>query len=86
MAYDTAKLTTAVPRMSVGGNAIHTYESPDAIATVIAAGYISDGNAKGIKVNDIVHCIRTGTPTLNTCLVTVVSAAGLVTMIKAVVT
>ncbi len=90
MAYDTKSLFTIAPRLGSGEGgadagstfAIHGYRSADAIATVIAAGYISDGGDKGLVVNDIVHVVDSNVPTVDTCLVTVVSAAGAVTMIQ----
>ena len=54
----------------------------DAIATVIAAGYITDGDDKGMKVGDVVTCVDTNIPAVDLCVVSVVSAAGLVTMIQ----
>ena len=53
-----------------------------AIATVIAAGYITDGNDKGLRVNDVVEVVDSNVPSIDVCLVTVVTAAGLVTMIQ----
>ena len=92
MAYDTNSLVTAFPRVGAaegpgnasGGfnSAIHIYRSADAIATVIAAGYIDDGNEKGIQVNDIVLVVDDNLPTIDLCLVTVVAANGDVTLIN----
>lgn len=92
MAYDTNSLVTAFPRVgsaegpgdASGGfnSAIHIYRSADPIATVIGAGYISDGVDKGVQVNDIVLVVDDNVPTIDVCLVTVVTAAGLVTMIN----
>ena len=91
MAYDTNSLVTAFPRVgsAEGGggtagfnSAIHIYRSADPILTVIGAGYISDGNDKGIQVNDIVLVVDDNVPTIDVCLVTVVAATGDVTMIN----
>jgi hypothetical protein len=92
MAYDTNSLVTAFPRVgaaegpgdNTGGysGALHIYRSADDIATVIAAGYIDDGNEKFIQVNDMVLVIDDNTPTIDLCLVTVVAANGDVTLIN----
>ena len=92
MAYDSDSLVTAFPRVGsaegplasgAGFNAaVHIYRSADAIATVIAAGYIDDGNDKGIQVNDIVLVVDDNVPTIDLCLVTVVAANGDVTLLN----
>lgn len=90
MAYDTKSLVTVIPRLGEaegGANAgssaaVHIYRSADAIATVIAAGYIDDGGDKGVRVNDIVLVVDDNVPTVDVCLVTVVAANGDVTMIN----
>lgn len=92
MAYDTNSLVTLIPRLgtaegpgsAAGGysSGVHLYRSADAVATVIAAGYVSDGNDKGIQVNDVVIIVDDNTPTVDVALVTVVDAAGDVTMIN----
>ena len=88
MSYASGSLNSDHSPLGSGGdagslNVRHwTYVSADAVATVIAAGYVSDGNDKGLKVNDVVTVIDSNTPTIDYCLVTVVSAAGLVTMIQ----
>ena len=90
MAYLTKNLATMIPRLGTGEDsadagattALHSYRSAaDNVATIIAAGYIDDGTDKGIKVNDTVIVIDDDT-SMDLCLVTVVSAAGLVTMIQ----
>lgn len=88
MTYATASLNLDHPVMGSGNTAGSlaighwTYVSADAVATVIAAGYISDGVDKGMKVNDVVTVVDSNVPSIDYCLVTVVSAAGLVTMIQ----
>ncbi len=88
MAYASGSLNLAIPRMGEGLDAgslsfaSYCYISADAIATVIAAGYITDGNDKGLRVNDVVTVVDSNVPSIDYCLVTVVSAAGLVTMIQ----
>lgn len=88
MAYDTNSLN-GEPRMGEGEGGAGAgktasqwvYRSADAFATVIAAGYISDGNDKGIRVNDFVCVIDDNLSLAQWAYVTVVTAAGLVTMI-----
>ncbi len=88
MAYATNSLNLCIPRMGEGLDAgslsfaRYAYISADAIATVIAAGYITDGNDKGLRVNDVVEVVDSNVPSIDVCLVTVVTAAGLVTMIQ----
>lgn len=49
----------------------------DSDATVLAAGYISDGQALGVKVGDIVEYLLIATPELYIHVVTVVASSGL---------
>lgn len=89
MAYDTNSLVTIFPRLgeAEGGanagksSAMHIYRSTDNLAAVVTAGYIDDGNDKGIRVNDIVAVIDDDAPTGEWAIVTVVDSAGDVTMI-----
>lgn len=94
--YVTNQLNNVVPGM--GGNPDPTAEAlnapnlwiyltdTDAIATVIAAGYIDDGADKGMQVGDAVVCIDTNIPAIDLCVVSVVdvssNASGDVTMIQ----
>ena len=90
MAYDTKSLNIMSPRMGEGENladagfsaACWVYRSADAVATVIAAAYINDGNDKGLRVNDFVIIVDDNIPTIDLCLVTVVAANGDVTLIN----
>jgi len=87
MAYVSKNLVTIFPRLGTGEDvadgsatsAIHIYRSSaDARATIIAAGYIDDGNDKGILVNDILLIVDDGAAaTLH--VVSVVAANGDVT-------
>ena len=90
MAYISKNLTTMIPRLGTGeddadggaSSAMHCYRSVyDARATIIADGYIDDGNDKGIKVNDIVIFIDDDTG-IDLCVVTVVATNGNVTLIN----
>lgn len=60
------------------GGALFTYFSGDALATIIAAGYINDGGDKGLKVND---CVIVLGLTSKATKVTVVAANGDVTLV-----
>ena len=88
MAYAPGSLNLDHPVMGGGADAGSlavqhwTYVSADAVATVIAAGYISDGDDQGVKVNDVVTVVDSNVPSIDYCLVTVVGATGLVTMIQ----
>lgn len=88
MAYATGSLNLCQPRMGEGLDAgslsfaKYDYISADLIANVIAAGYIDDGNDKGLRVNDVVCVVDSNVPSIDLCLVTVVAANGDVTMIQ----
>ncbi len=85
MAYAPGSLNQLVPRMGEGitagslAPALWAYESADTPATVIAAGYIDDGNDKGMRVGDVVLVVDTGT-SATSHTVTVVAANGDVTL------
>jgi len=89
MAYISKNLSTLIPRLGTGEDdadasasaAMHCYRSvTDARAVIIAAGYIDDGNDKGIKVNDIMLIVDDGAAaTIH--IVSVVAANGDVTML-----
>ncbi len=90
MAYLSKNLNVMVPRLGTGEDsddagattALYSYRSSaDNVATIIAAGYIDDGNDKGLKLNDTVIVID-DLATIDFCLVTVVAANGDVTMIQ----
>lgn len=90
MAYNTNSLNVEVPRVGAAegganagfGSAKWVYRSADPIATVIAAGYINDGNEKGLQVNDRVEVIDDNLNTIDLALVTVVAANGDVTLVN----
>ncbi len=90
MGYLSKNLATMIPRMGTGEDsedagatlALHSYRSAaDNVAAIIAAGYIDDGNDKGIKLNDVVIVID-DLASIDLCMVTVVAANGDVTMIQ----
>ena len=53
MAYVTANLNVLVPRMGQDGNALWILEGTDVHTDVDAAGFITDGDDKGMRVGDI---------------------------------
>lgn len=54
MAYATSNPPALMMDRIGGGNAVWSYASTDALATVDGAGYITNGGALGMKVGDIV--------------------------------
>jgi hypothetical protein len=76
MAYVTAQLNLAVPRMG-GGQALWMYYGEDIHTDVDAANFFTDGADKGMKVNDVVIVTKT-TATIGATVhvVTEVSADG----------
>lgn len=88
MAYATGSLNLQIPRVGGGEDAgslsaaQYAYRSADAVATVIAAGYIDDGGDKGMKVNDYVVVIDDNLGLIDLCIVTVVAANGDVTLVN----
>lgn len=72
MAYVTKDLNLVAPNVGGDGGSVWSYFSADALATIIAAGYIDDAFDKGLKVNDIV---LVGGLTSNMAKVTVVDVS-----------
>ena len=87
MAYLSASLNICIPRMGEGeagadageGSGLWMYRSDDAPATVIAAGYLDDGDDKGMRVGDGVLVVDNGA-SMTSHVVTVVDAVGDVTL------
>lgn len=77
MAYSTANPPRLISQ-SVGtnGGALWIYVSADAAATVLGAGYITDGDALGMKVNDSIIIIDSTTPLSTLAMVDAVAAGG----------
>ena len=76
-----AYVTTNPPRLisqSVGtnGGALWMYVSADAAITVLGAGYITNGDDLGMKVNDVVMIADSGTPLATLGIVDAVAAGG----------
>lgn len=73
MAYDGNKLSLMYGTRDGAFN-VWVYRSADAIATVRAAGYISDGTARGMKVRDVVWVLDTNVPTTSICSVLAITS------------
>jgi hypothetical protein len=74
MAYSKDNLFLMTPPSLMGDHRWWTYKSADAIAIVIAAGYISDAKDMGMKVHDLVWVVDTATPTYHWCVVRAISS------------
>lgn len=77
MAYNSQNLRKIVHEgidNSIGGGAIWAYTSADAVATVVAQGYITDPVNQGMAVNDLVIVFDTATPLISSARVKTVSA------------
>ena len=75
MAYDTA--TLRLQNIGIEGKAASFWSyqtTSDADATIVGSFYFSDGDKKGMKVNDIVDVIATTGPKYKRYQVTVVTA------------
>ncbi len=87
MAYNTDSLQCDRPRLGGGDDALklssatYMYRSVDVAATVIAAGFIDDGDDKGVKVGDLLIVLDQTTPLATTHIVSVVAANGDVTAV-----
>lgn len=76
MAYNAAALRLLVPGAigdSLVGGSIWAYTSADAVATVVAQGYITNPVDLGLAVNDLVVIIDTATPLISIARVKTVS-------------
>jgi hypothetical protein len=80
MAYNQNNLSNISPNLTSGSWGMWVYRSADPVATVIAAGYISNATEMGLAVGDTILVIDTATPTQTWSRVTVVTAAGLATL------
>lgn len=75
MAY-VATNPPALIIQSIAGPRVWTYSSADAAGTVDAAGYFANGDALGMKVNDLVIVTDTATPLQTMHVVQSVTAGG----------
>lgn len=80
MAYATTNPPVClVPRFG-SGPALWQYVSADAHGTVEGAGYFTDGEALGLKVNDAVIVVDSNTPACTIHRVSTVTAGGAATI------
>ena len=54
MAYDSTQLRKVLDFGGDVGGALWVYDTPDAVATVYAVGYITDALTKGMRKGDVV--------------------------------
>jgi len=89
MAYSTSAPPNKLVAGTIDGTAgpsIWTYKSADAIATVKAADYFSNGAALGMVVGDMIIVYDTATPTVSTGWIKTVTAGGAASMSGTVTT
>lgn len=64
---------------AIAGHRTWTYKSADADGTVMGSDYFTNGDALGMKVNDLVRIVDTTTPLVSFAFVTAVTAGGAAT-------
>ena len=79
MAYSNSGLRCLIPGVG-DGPGIWTYHSTDAHTDVDATDYFTDGDAFGMKVNDIVFVVDTDAVSGTMHVVTVVTTGGAATV------
>jgi anaerobic selenocysteine-containing dehydrogenase len=85
MAYNGNNLSALYTFTTTGSWQQWVYRSADAIATVTAAGYITDAADRGLALGDIVWVTETVGNATSICRVTAVSAAGVANLSTGVV-
>lgn len=75
MTYSTSNPPTRVWG-EVGGNSGWYYNSADDDSTVIGANYVTNAQALGMKVGDVVYIYDSATPKLSVVSVTAVTSSG----------
>jgi lipid-binding SYLF domain-containing protein len=65
---------------SIAGPRVWIYTSADAAGDIDAAGYITDGDSRGMKLNDLVIVNDTATPLQTIHVVQSVTAGGAVNL------
>lgn len=76
MAYVTSNPPRALVFTIGDDTTVWVYKSADAVATVVAASYVTNAKDLGMKVNDLVIVVDTATPLISTTRVTAVAASG----------
>lgn len=61
---------------SQGKGQIWTYQSTDALAVVVATNYITNAQALGMQVGDVVEVVDTATPAIAWARLTTVATSG----------
>ena len=81
MAYATSNPPALIAqRVGASGGAVWLYKDGDALNTVIAADYVSDGSDLGLVAGDIVHHIDSTNVVANVLIVTSVTSGGAATL------
>lgn len=75
MAYSTSNPPALLQDRVMGGGAIWSYISADARATVVGAGYFTNGKNLGMKLGDVVNSVVDTTGVLSVTSVTAVNAS-----------
>lgn len=75
MAYSTTNPPALLQDRVMGGGAEWSYISADARATVVGAGYFSNGKTLGMKLGDVVNAVVDTTGVLTVASVTAVNAS-----------
>ncbi|HAT2607131.1 TPA: hypothetical protein I8235_000040 [Kluyvera intermedia] len=75
MAYSTTNPPALLMDRVMGGGAVWSYISADARATVVGAGYFTNGKNLGMKLGDVVNCVVDSTGVLSVTSVTTVNAS-----------
>lgn len=89
MAYSTSSppvLLIPAPMAAAAVSQVWAYTSADAIATVKASDYFSNGDALGMKVGDFIIVYDNNTPTVSTGWIKTVTAGGAASMSATVTT
>jgi len=81
MAYETTNPPALVAqRVGASGGAVWVYSDADTAATILAADYISNGDALGMKAGDVVFLVNSTNGTAKQARVTSVTAGGAATI------
>lgn len=75
MAYATTNPPALLQDRIMGGGAVWSYLSADERATVVAAGYFTNGRLLGMKLGDVVNCVVDTTGILTVASVTAVNTS-----------
>ena len=81
MAYATTNPPALVSqRVGAAGGAIWVYSDADVLSTILAADYISNGDALGMEVGDVVFVVNSANGTAKQARVTAVTSGGAATL------